>query len=234
MPKISELKKELKKHSNKRDAAISQRFFKTGKGEYGEGDIFLGIKTAVTKEIAKKYMDISLTENEKLLQSNIHTHRGVALRILIHKFEKADEKLRNEIYKLYLRNTKYINNWDLVDISAPNIVGVYLLDKDRKILYKLARSKDLWEKRISILSTYTFIRNNDYKDTLKISEILLNDDHDLIHKAVGWMLREVGNRNRKVEEKFLDKYTLKMPRTMLRYAIEKFPEPKRQYYLKKK
>ncbi|MFC1700177.1 DNA alkylation repair protein [Patescibacteria group bacterium] len=234
MPKISELKKELKKHSNKRDAAISQRFFKTGKGEYGEGDIFLGIKTAVTKEIAKKYMDISLTENEKLLQSNIHTHRGVALRILIHKFEKADEKLRNKIYKLYLRNTKYINNWDLVDISAPNIVGVYLLDKDRKILYKLARSKDLWEKRISILSTYTFIRNNDFKDALKISEILLNDDHDLIHKAVGWMLREVGNRNRKVEEKFLDKYTLKMPRTMLRYAIEKFPEPKRQYYLKKK
>lgn len=234
MEKLSDLKKELKSLSNPERAKHSQRFFKTGKGGYAEGDIFLGIRTPVTKEIAKRYRNLSLSDVTKLLQNKIHTYRSIALRILIHKFEKGTGEVRKKIFDLYIKNTKFVSNWDLVDISAPKICGAYLLDKNRKILYKLARSKNLWEKRIAIISTFAFIRNNDFKDTLKISEILLNDSHDLIHKAVGWMLREVGNRNKKVEEKFLNKYALKMPRTMLRYAIEKFPEKHRQYYLKLK
>ena len=234
MPKISELKKELKNLADPKQAQALQRFFKTGKGEYGEGDIFLGIKVPVLRRVSGRYRELSLKDMEKLLQSKIHEHRMMAVYLLTYKFEKGSEKERKEIYDLYIKNAKSFNNWDLVDMSAPKISGPYLLDKNRKILYKLAKSKNLWERRIGIMSTAAFIRNNDFKDTLKISEILLNDEHDLIHKAVGWMLREVGNRNREVEEKFLDKYVLKMPRTMLRYAIEKFPEKKRQYYLKLK
>jgi len=211
-----------------------QRFFKMRKGEYGENDKFLGIKVPVQRKIAKKHKDISLGEIQELLKSKIHEYRLIALFLLIDKFERGDKELRTKIYKFYLKNSKNINNWDLVDLSAPKIVGEYLLDKPRDILYKLAKSENLWEKRISVLSTLAFIRNGDFVDVLKISKILLNDEHDLIHKSVGWMLREVGNRNIEEEEKFLKKYYKKMPRTMLRYAIEKFPEQKRLKYLKGK
>lgn len=228
---LKQIQKELKKLANPKQATLLQRFFKTGKGEYGEGDVFLGIKVPEQRKVAKKY-DLSLAEIQKLLNSKIHEHRLVALFILIKKYQKED--IKKKIFDLYLKNTKNINNWDLIDLSAPNIVGDYLLTRKRDILYKLAKSNSLWEKRISILATFTFIGNGEYKDTLKISEILLNDKHDLIHKGVGWMLREVGKRvSQQKEEKFLKKHYKTMPRTMLRYAIERFPENKRKFYLKK-
>lgn len=212
-------------------AKLLQRFFKTGKGEYGEGDIFLGIQVPVSRKVANKYLSLPLKEIQKLLNSKIHEHRLVALLIIVEKFKKADEKEKKQIFNLYLKNTKKINNWDLVDLSAPNIVGSYLIDKDKSILYKLARSKNLWERRIAIISTFAFIRKNEFTDSLNIAKLLLQDKHDLIHKAVGWMLREIGKRNQAVEEKFLKKYYKKMPRTMLRYAIEKFPKNKRKFYM---
>ena len=214
-------------------AKILQRFFKTGRGEYGEGDIFLGIKVPIQRKVAKKYNDMPLKDTIDLLKSKIHEHRLTALFILIDRYKRSNGKDRERVFDLYLKNTKYINNWDLIDLSAPHIIGDYLLDKKRDILYKLAKSKSLWEKRISILSTYTFIRNNEFRDTLKISKMLLKDRHDLIHKGVGWMLREAGKRNQEVEEMFLKKYYKKMPRTMLRYSIERFDENKRKYYMKK-
>ena len=229
-----EIKKDLKKLANPKQAKLLQRFFKTGKGEYGEGDIFLGIKVPEQRKIAKKYPDLSLKEIQELLLSKIHENRLTSLFVLIEQYKKSDEKGKKEIFGFYLKNTKNINNWDLVDLSAPKIVGDYLLDKNRSILYKLAKSKSLWERRISILSTAAFIWNNEYKDTLKISGILLNDKHDLIHKGVGWMLREVGKRvSQEKEEEFLRKHYKKMPRTMLRYAIERFSEKKRKFYMKK-
>ncbi len=230
---LQKVKTELKKIADSKQAEILSRFFKTGKGEYGEGDIFLGIKVPIQRQIVKKYQDLPLSDVQQLLNSKIHEHRLVGVLILVRQFQKADDEQRRVIYKMYLKNAKRINNWDLVDLSAPNIVGTYLLDKSRKVLYKLARSKNLWERRIAMLGTYTFIRHNDFKDALAISKILLRDSHDLIHKAVGWMLREVGKRDQGVEEKFLKLYYKKMPRTMLRYAIEKFPEQKRQSYLRK-
>ena len=224
----------MKKLANPKQAKLLQRFFKTGKGEYGEGDIFLGIKVPEQRKIAKKYPDLSLKEIQELLLSKIHENRLTSLFVLIEQYKKSDEKGKKEIFGFYLKNTKNINNWDLVDLSAPKIVGDYLLDKNRSILYKLAKSKSLWERRISILSTAAFIWNNEYKDTLKISGILLNDKHDLIHKGVGWMLREVGKRvSQEKEEEFLRKHYKKMPRTMLRYAIERFSEKKRKFYMKK-
>ncbi len=230
---LTQLKKELKRLSNSKQAEILQGFFKTGKGEYGEGDIFLGVKVPEQRKIVSKFEKLSLEDLEKLLSSKIHEYRMSALLILIRQYERADEEYKKEIFNFYLRNTKNINNWDLVDISAPKIVGDYLLNKPRDILYKLAKSENLWERRIAIISTFAFIRNNEFTDTLKISRILLLDKHDLIHKAVGWMLREVGKRDQKIEEEFLKKYYLKMPRVMLRYAIEKFEERKRKFYLRK-
>lgn len=233
---IKQIKHDLQKIANTHNANHSVRFFKTGKGEYGEGDLFIGGKTADQRKIAKKYWrQINLVDNLQLLHSPIHEHRFTALLILILKFTKADEKQQNKIFKLYLNNTKYINSWDLVDLSAPKIVGAYLLKHPEKklVLYKLAKSESLWQKRIAMLSTLTLIKQSDFIDALKIAEILLYDKHDLIHKAVGWMLREIGKIDQTIEEKFLEKYTTKMPRTMLRYAIEKFAEDKRQYYLKK-
>lgn len=173
-----------------------------------------------------------LAEVQKLLKSRVHEHRAVALRILVLRFEKGSPAERERVFKLYLASTKWVNNWDLVDLSAPDIVGAYLLERDRKILYELANSCNLWERRIAIISTYAFIRDGDYSDTLKIAEILLNDGHDLVHKAVGWMLREIGNRDLEAEEKFLKRHACSMPRVMLRYAIEKFPNEKREFYLK--
>ncbi|MCX6779908.1 MAG: DNA alkylation repair protein [Candidatus Magasanikbacteria bacterium] len=223
--------KELKIAGDQTKATVLGRFFKTGKGQYGEGDVFLGIYVPIQRSIAKKYETLKLKDIEILLQSKIHEHRTGALFILTAQYKKSDDKTKEKIFKFYLRNTARINNWDLVDLSAPNIVGEYLLKKDKSILYKLARSKNLWEKRIAIVSTLAFIRAKELEEVLKISEILLNDNHDLIHKATGWMLREAGKRNEKVLRKFLDKHATKMPRTMLRYAIEKFNPTDRKYYL---
>ncbi|MFA5357551.1 MAG: DNA alkylation repair protein [archaeon] len=235
MATANETKKELQKLSNPAQAKTLQRFFKTGKGEYGEGDIFLGIKVPKQREVAKKFLEMPLEETRKLLDSEVHEHRMVGLFILVANYERAkkknDENEMKRIFEFYLKHAKRINNWDLVDLSAPNISGNYLLGKNKKTLYSLAKSKNLWKKRISILSTYAFIKQNQFSDTLQISEILLMDKHDLIHKAVGWMLREVGKKNLAAEEKFLKKHYKKMPRTMLRYAIEKFPEKKRLTYL---
>ena len=229
---LNKLKKQLKKIADANQAKISQGFFKTGKGEYGEGDIFLGIKVPVQRQVAKSFYELDLDSLQELLNSNIHEHRFISLVILLNKHKKANEKQKQDIFDFYIKNAHKINNWDLVDSSAPNILGDYLLKRDKKILYKLVRSENLWEKRISIISTYAFIRKNEFADTLKISEMLLSDSHDLIHKAVGWMLREIGNRNQKIEEEFLKKHYKKMPRTMLRYAIEKFPEDLRKKYLR--
>ncbi len=228
---LNELEQELQKAANKERATASQRYFKTGQGEYGEGDIFLGISNKYQREIAKKFKETKISEIQELLNSEVHEKRQVALFILVEQFRKAKEEQKKEIFEFYLKNAKKINNWDLVDLSAPNIVGNFLLDKNREILYKLAHSENLWEKRISIISTAAFIRNNYFEDTIKISEILLKDKHDLIHKAVGWMLREIGKRDEDCLIKFLNENYKEMPRTMLRYAIEKFPEEKRKAYL---
>ncbi len=226
-----DVQKELKSISNPEIAEHSQRFFKTGPGEYGEGDTFYGIRVPDVRKVAKKFSRLSLSETEKLLHSGYHEARLCALIILVSKCKNAADDLHKKIYELYLRNTGYINNWDLVDTSAEHVVGSYLMDNDRQVLFQLAESDSLWERRIAIMSTFHFIKNNDFRDTLLIAEKLLNDPHDLIHKAVGWMLREVGNRDLEEEEAFLQKHVHNMPRTMLRYAIEKFPEGKRQKYL---
>jgi 3-methyladenine DNA glycosylase AlkD len=229
---LNELKKTVKKLANPAQAKILSRFFKTGEGEYGEGDKFLGIKVPISRAIAKQFNDLSLEEIQEVIKSSIHEERLIALFILTEQFRKADEPKKKIIFNFYLKNTKRVNNWDLVDLSAEKIIGAYLMDKDKKVLFKLAKSKNLWERRIAIMSTFHFIRNGFYETTLEIADLLLKDEHDLIHKAVGWMLREIGNRNLAVEEKYLKNNYKTMPRTMLRYAIEKFPEQKRQSYLK--
>lgn len=230
---LAELKKEVKQNSNEYLSEFLQRFFKTGKGDYAEGDIFAGIKVPVSRNIAGQFKDLSLKDLALLIKSKIHEERLIALFILVGKMKKADEKMKENIYNFYLNNLKYVNNWDLVDLSAEKIIGEYLFDKERNILFALAMG-DLWERRVAVLSTYNFIKRNDYKTTLKIAKLLLKDNHDLIHKAVGWMLREIGNRDISTEEGFLKLYYKNMPRTMLRYAIEKFPEKKRKAYLEGK
>lgn len=231
---IKELKKDLSELIDKKKAEQAGKYFKTEKGDYGEGDIFLGVSVPNLRKTSKKYQDLSFSELEKLLKDKIHEYREIALFILVIQYQKTQsEEEREKIVNFYIKNIDRINNWDLVDASAPKILGDWLIGKDKKILYKFAKSNNLWRKRIAVLSTYAFIRNNHFEDTLRIAKILLNDSHDLIHKAVGWMLREVGNRNLLKEETFLKTYYQEMPRTMLRYAIEKFPETKRQFYLKK-
>lgn len=230
---MNQIKGDLSQLGNPEKARILSRFFKTGRGQYGEGDIFIGVSVPEQRKVAKRYSDLPLDDLQELLSSEIHEHRLTALLMLVLKYGKADNTGKDEIFRFYLKNTENINNWDLVDLTAPKIVGDYLCTKDRYILFKLAKSNDLWERRIAILSTLRFIRNNDFKDALSISELLLYDKHDLIHKAVGWMLREIGKKNQEVEEGFLRKYHTQMPRTMLRYAIEKFDENKRQFYLSK-
>ena len=226
------IQKELKRLGNKEYAARLRKYFKTGKGEYGEGDRFLGIQVPVLRKIAKKYRKISIGEVSELIKSQFHEERLFSLLVLVNLFKRANDKDKKKIYTVYLSNTKFINNWDLVDASAGHIVGAYLLTRDKKPIYVLARSKNVWERRISIMSTSYFINYNRFVDTLNIAEMLLGDEEDLIHKAVGWMLREIGKRDFKLEERFLGKYYKSMPRTMLRYAIEKFPEEKRKSYLK--
>ena len=229
---IADIKNEMRKLANKEIAEHSQRFFKTGKGQYGEGDIFLGIRVPVLRKIAKKFRRISLAEVSKLLESKFHEERLLSILMLVNLFKSGDEDDQELIYELYLDKTKFINNWDIVDISAGNIVGAFLFEKDKAPLYRLVFSENLWERRIAIVATFYFIRNDEFDDTLKIAEILFTDKEDLIHKSVGWMLREVGKRVIEIEEEFLEEHYLKMPRTMLRYAIERFPETRRKMYLK--
>jgi 3-methyladenine DNA glycosylase AlkD len=229
---MSSLRSELQKKADPKQAALLQRYFKTGPGQYGEGDVFLGLKVGDVRKVAKEYKKMPFKEVQESLHSKFHEERLAALLILVQKFEKGSEEERQKVFDFYLKNAKWVNNWDLVDLSAPNIVGAYLLERDRAVLYKLARSQILWEKRISILATLAFIKEGQFEDTLAIAEVLLNDEHDLIHKAVGWMLRETGKRDLAAEERFLKKHCREMPRTMLRYAIEKFPEGKRQAYLR--
>jgi len=228
---ISDVRKIIKKLRNKKKAALLQRYFKTGPGEYAEGDIFYGITVPVSRKLAVRFKELKLEDIIGLLKSPVHEERLVALIILISKYRKSDIAGREKIYSIYLNHTRYINNWDLVDVTAKCIVGDFLFNRNKAPLYALARSPSVWERRIAVLSTFYFIGKNEFSDALKIARMLLSDEHDLIHKASGWMLREVGKRNMAAEEGFLKKYSKKMPRTMLRYAIEKFPEHKRRVYL---
>jgi len=232
MPRVKEITTELKLISSPERARVSQRYFKTGPGEYGEGDVFIGATMPQQRLIAKKHTDLTLDEIQLLLDSKVHEERMIGLLILTYQYPKADTVSRRNIYDFYLSNTTRINNWDLVDVTAPKIVGAYLADKDRTTLLSLAQSKLLWDRRIAILSTAAFIDRGESEWTFRLSEILLEDEQDLIHKAVGWMLREVGKKcGEEVEMGFLNKHYKRMPRTMLRYAIERFNEEERRKYL---
>ena len=229
---VEGIQKRLKVLGSRKHAAVSQRFFKTGPGQYGEGDVFIGVRVPVLRKLAKEYSALTVGDIVILLQSRIHEERLLALLLLVGSFLKGDEAVRKSIYEIYFSNTGYVNNWDLVDSSAEHIIGAYLINRSKAVLYRLAESENLWERRISIMSTFHFIKRHQFTETLKISKILLFDQQDLIHKATGWMLREIGKRHLQTEETFLKTHYQKMPRTMLRYAIEKFPEQKRQRYLK--
>jgi 3-methyladenine DNA glycosylase AlkD len=233
MPAHEQVKAELEKLSDPERAMKLQGFFKTGEGEYGEGDIFLGVRVPDQRRIAKKYRSIPLTDVLELIRSRIHEHRLTALFILTEQFNKGDEEARRRIVDLYLSNTAYVNNWDLVDSSAHKILGEWLADKSRRVLYELAGSESLWERRISIISTFAFINRGDLVDALALAGALVDDGHDLIHKASGWVLREVGKKDQSVLEEFLLEHYRKMPRTMLRYAIERLPEERRRFYMGK-
>ncbi len=226
-----QVKAEFEKLSDPEYAMKLQGFFKTGKGEYGEGDVFIGVRVPDQRRIAKKYRNIPLTDVLELLRSGIHEHRLTALFMLTEQFNKGDEEARRRIVDLYLSNTAYVNNWDLVDSSAHKILGVWLVDKSRGVLYDLAGSESLWERRISIISTFAFIKCGDLVDALALAGALVDDGHDLIHKASGWVLREVGKRDQSVLEGFLLVHFETMPRTMLRYAIERLPEERRRFYM---
>jgi 3-methyladenine DNA glycosylase AlkD len=232
--KAEDIRRELKSMADPGKAAIMQRFFKTGPGQYGEGDIFIGVMVPQSRRVAKKFCQLPLGEVRTLLYSHIHEERLVALLILAWSYSSVSSSREKEeqIVKFYLDNIKQVNNWDLVDLSAPNILGAHLVDRERSLLYMLAGSENVWERRIAIIATHHFIRNGDFSDTLKIAEMLLQDRHDLIHKAAGWMLREVGKRDTAAQEAFLEKHWSVMPRMMLRYAIERLPESKRRRYKK--
>lgn len=225
--------KELEAYSTSEKRDFLPYFFKTGKGQYGEGDKFLGVVVPDIRKVAKKYKDIPYTEITALLDSAYHECRLCALLMLVERFKKAKEDDREAIYDFYLSKTDRINNWDLVDLSAKDIVGEYLVDKDRSVLYHLAESNLLWDQRISVLSTFAFIRRGDLDDIFALSEKFLDHNHDLMHKAVGWMLREAGKRNKNRLCAFLDVHNKNMPRTMLRYSIEKFTPEERAHYMKK-
>lgn len=224
---LEDLRKDLRSLAAPGKAKVLQRFFRTGRGEYGEGDVFLGVTVPGSRRVAKKYADISLQDVKMLLHSKIHEERMVALLILVDKYRSDPEGM----VRFYLDNLAHVNNWDLVDLTAPKILGAFLQCRDRSLLYRLARSGNLWERRVAIITTQAFIKEGDFDDTIKIAGILLGDENDLIHKAVGWMLREVGKNDMAAEEAFLKKHYREMPRTMLRYAIERFPERKRRAYL---
>jgi 3-methyladenine DNA glycosylase AlkD len=227
--------KQLKALGSPERAVLSLRFFKTGKGKYGEGDRFLGVTVPEVRVVAKANRDLPFAEIEKLLASPYHEARLTGLLALTYRFERAGEETRKEIFMFVIAHRFAMNNWDLVDQAAPRIIGAYLSERksERKILYRFAKSKDLWERRIAVVSTLAFIRRGDFSDTLAIAEMLLTDKHDLIHKATGWMLREVGKRDELVLKGFLDAHAAVMPRTMLRYAIERFAPPERAQFLGK-
>jgi 3-methyladenine DNA glycosylase AlkD len=222
----------LRDLGNPETAKALRWFFKTGPGQYGEGDVFLGIKVPQLRAVARDFADLALSEAEALLHSGFHECRLLALLLLVRTFQCGDPKTQRAVYDLYLRNTARVNNWDLVDASAEHVVGGYLRERSRRPLYRLARSASLWERRMSIVATFEFIRHGDFADTFAVAELLLADREDLIHKAVGWMLREVGKRDLAAEETFLAGHYRRMPRTMLRYAIERFAEERRRSYLK--
>jgi len=228
---VQEIRADLKKRSNSAKAKSSAWFFKTNKGQYGHGDIFLGVTVPEQRQLVKKYRHLPLQEVLQLLRSPIHEHRLTAVMILAEQMKKADEPARAKIVKAYLANTKWVNNWDIVDSSAHQILGLYLLNRSWSLLRTLATSKNLWERRIAIIATYAFIKRGNFEPTVAVATLLLKDEHDLIHKATGWMLREMGKENQSVEEAFLQKHAANMPRTMLRYAIEKFPPTRRKWYL---
>lgn len=231
---IGDIQLELESYSTSEKKQLLPSFFKTGKGQYGEGDKFLGVVVPDTRKVARKYKDISFDAIMSLLDSEYHECRLCALLILVERFKKTKkEEDRTRIYDFYLSQTKQINNWDLVDLSAKDIVGEYLVDKKRSDLYKLADSSLLWDQRIAVIATFAFIRRNDHKDILLLSEKLLYHKHDLIHKAIGWMLREVGKRDKNALINFLNLHSKEMPRTMLRYSIEKFTPEERTLYMKK-
>lgn len=228
---LENLKKDLNKLANTQKAKDYERYFKTGKGEYAEGDIFLGISIPDQRKIVSKYYSLSLSNIEKLLASKIHEHRMCALFLLVNYYQKQDKE---KAVKSYFKNIKYINNWDLVDLSAYKILGDFFFEKDKKELEALLYSDSIWEKRIAMVSTYGFIQKGDTKTTFKYARILLGEEHDLIHKAVGWMLREAGKKDKKALIDFIEKNYKKMPRTTLRYSIERFNLNERKRFLKKR
>ena len=233
--KTSVVKKFLRLAADKKKAKILSRFFKTGKGDYGEGDVFIGVAVPEQRKIAAKFANLSFKEIKKLLKSKIHEERLTALIILVNQYKKSlkfDKLKSSKIFRFYVKNLSAVNNWDLVDLSCRDIIGEHLTSRPRKIIYKLAASRDIWERRIAVVSSWAFIRKNDFKDTMRLAEILFNDKQDLIHKAVGWMLREVGKKDERVLRKFLDENASKMPRITLRYAVERLPEKDRKKYAK--
>ena len=231
MGALGAVRRDIRKVARPARAKVNRWFFKTGPGEYGAGDRFLGVTLPQLRTLAREYADLPLTQTVRLLRSPWHEERLLALFILVGQYARADAPARQAIHRAYLRNTTSINNWDLVDSSAAQIVGAHLQERDRRLLRRLARSKSVWERRIAMIATYHYIRQGDFTDALAIAALLRRDEHDLIHKAVGWMLREIGKRDRAAEERFLRAHARTMPRTMLRYAIEKFPQPLRRKYM---
>ena len=230
-PKLRELRKRLRRFASARDAQFLQHFFKTGPGEYGEGDQFIGVRVPAVRRLVCEFRGLALADTCELLHSPTHEERLLALLILVDAYERGDESERAAIFRLYLDNTAHINNWDLVDGSAPGIVGRHLEARPRKILFKLAGSPDVWKRRIAVLAAFHFIRRNEFAEILRLAEMLLLDRHDLIHKAAGWMLREAGKRDVAILRGFLEQYAARMPRTMLRYSIEKLPATERRRWL---
>lgn len=234
MATAADVKRALQRLANPAKAKILARFFKTGRGEYGAGDQFLGIVVPQQRMVAKQFRDLPLSEVKKLLASAPHEHRLTALLILTYRYPDADAKMKKKIYEFYLHNMRAVNNWDLVDLSAPSIVGEYLVARSHQVLYALVRSPSIWERRIAVLATFAFIKRGDLDDTFRLARLLLRDEHDLLHKAAGWMLREAGKRDERALENFLQRHAAAMPRTMLRYALERLPDAKRRYYLRLK
>ncbi len=232
LPEAAALRARLKEFASPADAKFLRRYFKTGPGEYGAGDRFVGIRVPVLRRLAREFRGLPRRDVVALLQSPVHEERLLALIIMVNACRRGDDAARAEIYALYLAQLDRVNNWDLVDSSAPWIVGPHLLNRSRKILFRLARSKNLWHRRVAVLATFYFIRQGDFADALRLAELLRDDGHDLMHKAVGWMLREIGKRDLPALKKYLQSHAALMPRTMLRYAIEKMPERERQRYLK--
>lgn len=232
-PKSSNVQRALRTAASPRQAAVLKRFFKTGKGEYGYGDRFIGVMVPQQRLLAKQFRELPLTEVAKLLASRVHEHRLTGLLILTYAYARADQAGRKSVFDFFVRHRRSVNNWDLVDVATPSIMGDYLLDKPKTILYRWAKSKNMWERRMALLATFSSIRTGDFHDAFRIVRLLLDDPHDLIHKASGWMLREIGKRDERALKKFLDRHAGNMPRTTLRYAIERLPEAVRRRYLLK-